>query len=67
MYTDNNPLTYVLTTAKLNASGLRWVAELSDYNFEIKYRPGKTNVDADCLSRNSLDIEDLFEQCYLNS
>lgn len=31
VYTDNNPLTYVLTTAKLNATGHRWVAELADY------------------------------------
>ena len=45
VYTDNNPLTYVFTTAKLNATGLRWVAELLDYNFTIKYRPGKSNVD----------------------
>ena len=30
VYTDNNPLTYVLTTAKLNAVGLHWVAELAD-------------------------------------
>ena len=26
VYTDNNPLTYVLTTAKLDACGQRWVA-----------------------------------------
>lgn len=26
VYTDNNPLIYVLTTAKLNASGQRWVS-----------------------------------------
>jgi hypothetical protein len=29
VYTDNNPLTYVLSTAKLNATGLRWIGELS--------------------------------------
>ena len=28
-FTDNNPLTYVLTTAKLDAMGHRWVAALS--------------------------------------
>lgn len=27
VYTDNNPLTCVLTYAKLNATGLRWVRE----------------------------------------
>ena len=34
--TDNNPLTYILTTAKLDATGQRWIAALSNYNFNIK-------------------------------
>ena len=49
--TDNNPLTYILTTAKLDATGQRWIAALSNYDFNIKYRSGKKNVDADGLSR----------------
>ncbi|XP_062372262.1 retrovirus-related Pol polyprotein from transposon 412 isoform X1 [Sardina pilchardus] len=53
--TDNNPLTYVLTTGKLNATGHRWLAALATYDFEIKYRPGKVNIDADLLSRNWID------------
>lgn len=55
VWTDNNPLTYVLTTAKLNATGHRWLAALATYEFDIKYRPGKTNIDADLLSRNLAD------------
>ena len=51
VYTDNNPLKYILSSAKLNATGLRWVGELADFNFTIKYRPGKVNTDADALSR----------------
>ncbi len=51
VYTDNNPLSYVLTTAKLDASGHRWLAELSQFHFKVVYRSGKTNVDADVLSR----------------
>ena len=54
VFTDNNPLTYVLTTAKLDAAGQRWVAALANYNFSIKYRSGKANVDADSLSQDSL-------------
>ena len=50
MYTDNNPLTYVLSTAKLDACSHRWVARLANYNFNIHYRSGITNVDADALS-----------------
>ncbi|XP_025763376.1 uncharacterized protein LOC112847002 [Oreochromis niloticus] len=49
--TDNNPLTYVLTTAKLNAVGHRWLAALATYDFNIQYRPGRHNIDADLLSR----------------
>ena len=50
MYADNNPLTYVLTTAKLDATGHRWVAALSNYTFSIIYKPGKVHKDADALS-----------------
>ncbi|KAL7837384.1 hypothetical protein SRHO_G00270950 [Serrasalmus rhombeus] len=50
--TDNNPLTYVLTTARLNATGHRWLASLATYNFNVQYRRGTHNVDADVLSRN---------------
>ena len=32
VYTDNNPLTYVLTSAKLDARGQRWLAKLANYN-----------------------------------
>ena len=49
--TDNNPLTYILTTAKLDATGQRWVAALSNYDFTLTYRSGAQNVDADTLSR----------------
>ncbi|KAL1258945.1 hypothetical protein QQF64_009522 [Cirrhinus molitorella] len=55
--TDNNPLTYVLSTAKLSAVGHRWLAALSAYDFDIQYRPGKCNVDADLLSRCIPDEE----------
>ena len=51
MYTDNNPLTYILTTAKLDATGQRWVASLANYNFKIFYKSGKLNIEADALSR----------------
>ena len=50
VYMDNNPLTYVLTTAKLDAMGHRWVAALSNYTFSIIYKPGKGHKDADALS-----------------
>ena len=50
VYTDNNPLTFILTTAKLDATGQRWVASLANYNFKIFYKCGKLNIEADALS-----------------
>ena len=61
VYTDNNPLTYILTTAKLDAIRHRGVAALAAYNFTLNYRPGKTNVDADALSRIPWDREQTVE------
>ena len=45
--TDNNPLTYVLCKAKLDATSHRWVAALANFNFTISYRAGVNNADAD--------------------
>ena len=49
--TDSNPLTYVLTSAKLDATSYRWLSALSTFSFTLQYRPGKSNLDADGLSR----------------
>ena len=49
--TDNNPLTYVLTTAKLDATGHRWLATLAAYDFNIIYRPGSRNTEADAANK----------------
>lgn len=51
--TDNNPLTYVLGKARLDAHGQRWVNDLAQCNLDIEYRPGKSNDNADSLSRIS--------------
>ena len=60
--TDNNPLTYVLSTAKLDATGHRWLAALSSYNFSLKYKTGKSNLDADSLSRKPHETQELFTE-----
>lgn len=63
--TDNNPLTYVTTSAKLDATGHRWLSALSTYNFSLKYRPGRHNIDADSLSRrphNSMTPDDEWQE-----
>ena len=51
VYTNNNLLTYVLTTAKLDVASHHWVASLANYNFRLHYWAGKSNIDADALLR----------------
>ena len=63
MYNNNNLLTYVLSSAKLNTTGLRWIGDLADFNFTIHYRPGKANIDADTLLRMALDDIAYMELC----
>ena len=49
--TDNNPLTYIMTTPNLTATGHRWVSELASYEFSLEYQKGVDNSVADALSR----------------
>lgn len=65
VYTDNNPLVY-LKSAKLGAVEQRWAAQLGLFNFEIRYRPGSSNKNADGLSRrppNDAEIMQCDEVC----
>ena len=56
VYTDNNPLSY-LQSAKLGVTELRWASQLAQFDFEIKYRSGKENCNADSLSRKPSNVE----------
>ena len=55
--TDNNPLVH-LKTAKLGAVESRWLGDLGRFDFEVKYRPGKENSNADGLSRRPHETEE---------
>ena len=61
--TDNNPLTYILTTPNLDALGHRWVAALAGYNMKLEYLKGSDNKVADALSHRleKLDEETVRE------
>ena len=59
VYTDNNPLSYFMSTAKLGATEQRWAAQLAQYDFKIKYRPGRENRNADSLSRRPQENEEM--------
>ena len=64
--TDNKPLTYIFSTANLDAAGQRWVAHLTSYNFALEYQKGKDNTVADFLSRMDDCLPEGEVQDYLN-
>ena len=55
VFTDHKNLEYFMDTKQLNARQARWAEFLSQYNFEIQFRRGVTNVKADTLTRRSQD------------
>lgn len=63
VYIDNNLFIYILSLFKLFVVGYRWVVELVDFNFNIKYRFGKFNIDVDVLFRLLLDFSEYMEDC----
>ena len=60
--TDINPLTYILTSAQLDAAGHRWVTNLADYNFSLEYQRGKDNTVALSRMKDRLTEEEVEEQ-----
>jgi len=55
--TDHRNLTFIKNIKHSSGQLARWAMRLSEYNFELRYRPGKQMEVADCLSRNSMDRE----------
>ena len=64
--TDNNPLTYIFSSAILDATGQCWVAHLASYNFSLEYQKGKDNTMADFLSWVNERLPEDEVQEYLN-
>lgn len=48
---DHKPLQWLMKIREPNDKLMRWSLLLSEYDFEIKYRPGKQHTNADSLSR----------------
>ncbi|GKA85384.1 putative reverse transcriptase domain-containing protein [Tanacetum coccineum] len=44
VFTDHKSLQYILDQKELNMIQRRWFELLSDYDYEIRYHPGKANV-----------------------
>jgi len=50
IYSDHNPLTHITESSTKSAKLMRWLLYLQSYNVTFKYKEGRKNVVADCLS-----------------
>ena len=51
VYSDHNPLLYLTESVPKSAKLMRWALALKEFSVTVKYRAGRANVAADCLSR----------------
>ena len=51
IYTDHASLRTATQSPHLSQRMARWLSFFAEYNFEVKYKPGKQNALADALSR----------------
>lgn len=56
IYTDHRPLAWLNSLKEPNSKLTRWRLRLEDYNFDIHYKKGKQNTNADALSRIKINI-----------
>jgi len=52
LITDHKPLTWLHKLKDPTSRLARWRIKLAEYDYEIVYKPGKINANADALSRN---------------
>jgi hypothetical protein len=53
IYTDHKNLRNFATTKQLNQQQVCWTKQLANYKFQIHYKKGNENSEADALSRQS--------------
>ncbi len=62
VWSDHQPLKHLLSTKKPATRLLRLLNKLSTFDYEIRYKKGATNGDADALSRIPIEREEDEEQ-----
>lgn len=51
VYTDHNPMVFLMRMSNANQRLMRWSLIMQEYNIEIRHKKGTDNLVADALSR----------------
>lgn len=63
IYTDHRPLIWLFNLKEPNSKLVRWRLKLEEFDYDIMYKKGKINTNADALSRiqiNALENESMI-------
>ena len=63
IYTDHRPLIWLFNLKEPNSKLVRWRLRLEEFDYEIAYKKGKYNTNADALSRvqiNAIETESMI-------
>lgn len=67
IYTDHRPLAWLYSLKEPNSKLTRWRLRLEEFDFEIKYKKGTQNTNADALPRIRINaIEDDLDSIFVN-
>ena len=60
--TDHKPLTWAFNVKDPSLRLLRWRLKLEEYEYDVIYKPGRRNTNADALSRiNMIEVKPITE------
>lgn len=57
--TDHQPLTWIFSVKDPSSRLMRWRIKLEEYQYEVVYKKGKLNMNADALSRIETNLENI--------
>ena len=66
LVTDHKPLVWFQNSKDPCSRVTRWKLILAEYDFDVAYKEGKSNVNSDALSRNPFDLENI-EHIYIDN
>lgn len=59
--TDHKPLKWLMNLKEPNSRLVRWRLKLEEFDYEIEYKRGVANSNADALSRVEINSKEIFE------